>query len=182
MNAHSEIVVRKFCEICQATYDAWRTHRVLFHKNPRETELIKSPAGKALIRLSIITQEYFLHQVSKLHDPAVQKDQVNLGIDYIVKFGGWDGTTKSKLQLLQKQLEELPKKIRPARNKIVAHNDLETFLNEPTLGAFPDEADTEYFKALEEFINIVHENVVGTPWHFSINVDAESQLLLSSLK
>src|SRR5471030_315535 len=114
MNAHSEIVVGKFCEICQATYDAWRTHRVLFHKNPREAELIKSPAGKALIRLSIITQEYFLHQVSKLHDPAVQKDQVNLGIDYIVKFGGWDEIVKAKLKALQKQLEEVPKKIRPA--------------------------------------------------------------------
>jgi hypothetical protein len=182
MNAHSEIVVGKFCEICQAAYDAWRTHRVLFHRNPREAELIKSPAGKALIRLSIITQEYFLHQVSKLHDPAVQKDQVNLGIDYIVKFGGWDEMVKAKLRALQKQLEEVPKKIRPARNKILSHNDLETYLNEPTLGAFPDEADTEYFKALEEFVNIVHENAIGTPWQFSRNVDAESELLLSSLK
>jgi hypothetical protein len=182
MFAHSETVVRKFCEISQSTYDAWRKHRILFHKNPREAELIKSPAGKTLIRLSIITQEYFLHQVSKLHDPAVQKDQVNLGIDYIVRFGGWDEMVKAKLQLLQKQLEELPKKIRPARNKILFYNDLETYLNEPTLGAFPDEADTEYFKALEEFVNVVHENAIGTQWQFSRDVDAESQLLLSSLK
>ncbi len=182
MTAHSKTIVKKFCQLCQDSYDAWRTHRVLFHKNPREAELIKLPAGKALIRLSIIAQEYALHQLSKLHDPAVQKDRVNLGIDYMVRFGGWDKSMKVKLQSLQKQLDELPKKIRPVRNKILSHNDLETFLNEPTLGAFPDEEDTEYFKTLEIFVNIVHENVIGESWHFNTDVDAESELLLSSLK
>ena len=181
MTAHSKIVVKRFCELCQTSYEAWRTHRVLFHNNPHAAELIKSPAGKALIRLDVIAQEYALHQISKLHDPAIQKDQINLGIDYMVRFGGWDETIKLKLQSLQKQLDEVPKKIRPARNKILSHNDLEAILNASTLGAFPDEADTEYFKALEEFVSIVHENVIGEPWRFDTDVNAGLNLLFSSI-
>ena len=89
--------------------------------------------------------------------------------------------TKSQLELLQTQLNELAAKIRSARNKILSHNDLEAILNESTLGAFPAEADTEYFKTLEEFANIVCENSTGESWHYFTDAEPEAELLLSSL-
>jgi len=158
MTAHSEIVIDKFCNLCQWAYESWRTRRILFDDKTRSAKLQISRSGKALYRISEIMQDYWILQVSKLHDPASQQGQINLGIDYMIRFGGWDITTKSKLETLQTQLNELAAKIRQARNKILSHNDLETILNESTLGAFPAEADTEYFKILEEFTNIVCEN------------------------
>src|SRR5271154_1203190 len=125
MTAHSEIVVDKFCERCQWAYESWSTRRVLFDDKPRSAKLRISKSGKALYRISEIMQDYWILQVSKLHDPASQQGQINLGIDYMIRFGGWDITTKSKLESLQTQLNELAAKIRPARNKILSHNDLE---------------------------------------------------------
>jgi hypothetical protein len=181
MTAHSEIVIDKFCNLCQWAYESWRTRRILFDDKTRSAKLQISRSGKALYRISEIMQDYWILQVSKLHDPASQQGQINLGIDYMIRFGGWDITTKSKLETLQTQLNELAAKIRQARNKILSHNDLETILNESTLGAFPAEADTEYFKILEEFTNIVCENSTGESWHYSTDVEPEAELLISSL-
>ena len=180
MTAHSEIVVYKFCGLCQWAYEAWRTHRVLFDDSPRLAKLRSSTSGEALNRISIITQEYFLLQIYKLHDPASQQGNITLGIDYMIRFGGWDVTTKAKLQSLKTKLDELAQKIRPARNKILSHNDLEAILSESTFGEFPAEADTEYFKTLEEFVNVLYENPIGEPWRFT-DVKPETELLLSSL-
>jgi hypothetical protein len=181
MTAHSNIVVDKFCALCQWAYESWRTHRELFNDNHNSAKLKISRAGKALGRISIITQENFLLQIVKLHDPATQQGQINLGLDYMIKFGGWDGTIKTKPQSLQSQLNELATKIRPARNKILTHNDLETILNESTLGAFEAEADTKYFKTLEDFVNVVCENSTGESWHYFTDVEPETQMLVSAL-
>jgi hypothetical protein len=180
MSAHSEIVVYKFCDLCQWAYEAWRTHRTLFDDKPHTAKLRSSKGGNALYRISIITHEYSLHQIAKLHDPATQKGQANLGIDYMIRFGGWDVATKTKLLSLQIQLNKLNEKIHGLRNKILSHNDLETILNESSLGSFTAEDDTEYFKTLEEFVNVLHENPIGEPWRFT-DVKPETELLLSAL-
>ena len=46
-------------------------------------------------------------------------------------------------------------KLRPARNKFTAHNDLQTILQQPVLGAFGTTEDVEYFEKLEEFTSVV---------------------------
>lgn len=99
----------------------------------------------------------------------------------MIRFGGWDNNTKAKLQSLQTQLNGLATKIRPARNKVLAHNDLEAILNESTHGAFEAEADTQYFKKLEEFANVVCENSTGESWHYFTDVEPETQILVSAL-
>lgn len=42
-----------------------------------------------LQNLSIITQEYALLQLAKLHDPPGKCEAANLTIAYFVKFGKW---------------------------------------------------------------------------------------------
>ena len=53
--------------------------------------------------------------------------------------------------------------IKPARDKILAHNDLETILHGSELGGFSEDADEQYWELLQEFLNIVYKKSVGTP-------------------
>jgi hypothetical protein len=46
-------------------------------------------------------------------------------------------------------------KLRPARNKFTAHNNLQTILQQPVLGALGTTEDVEYFEKLEEFTSVV---------------------------
>ena len=168
MSAHSTAVVKAFYDVCNRAYGDWRIHRILFDDNPRKKELERSEARHALIHFSILSQESFLLQIAKLHDPVIIQGHVTLGIEYIVRYGGWDEKTKTKLQALQLQLNELDKKARPARNKILSHNDLESILNGGIVGNFPDGMDDKYFKTLQEFVDIICINVIGKALPFSV--------------
>src|SRR5437763_11120066 len=90
--------VVKFCELCGWAYEVWLNHRELFEKNPRATELLKNSfTGYALARLSIISQEYSLLQIAKLHDKAVMNGNVTLGIEFVLKYGGWSNSVRDHL-------------------------------------------------------------------------------------
>lgn len=182
MPAISERVVKEFCTLCNWAYEVWLSHRDLFDENPRAEELRQSPAGEALGRLSIITQEYLLHQIVRLHDPAIQAGQANLGIEYVIKFGGWLPSTRVKLEELQTELNELAGLLRSARNKILSHNDLATILSHSVHGAFPVGADRKYFAALQKFADIVHDEVVGGPAPFNDLASSDVEVLLDMLK
>jgi len=159
MNAHSPLVAEKFYDLCNRAYRDWRIHKILFVENPRKMELETSVAG--LVHFSILSQESILLQIAKLHDPAIQQGHITLGVEYMVRFGGWDEITGKKLEELKGQLDGLANKIRPARHKILSHNDLETILSEATLGEFPDGEDDHYFKTLQEFVDVIHNSVIG---------------------
>jgi len=135
--------------------------------------------------MSIITQDYWLHQIVKLHDPAKTAGRFNLGIDYILHFGGWNEETLAKLQALKHNLDDFAEKLKTARNKILSHNDLETMLNGSSHGTFAEGDDVKYFKSLQEFVNVVYDATVGGPNLFSEDAAKDavivSQFLANSL-
>jgi len=141
----------------------------------------RDKCGSFLERLSKITQEYALLQVVKLHDPAVQKNSINLTLEYVITYGGWDAETLSRLKELYTKLESLAKKIRPARHKLLSHNDLESILSSAVLGSFQEGADNEYYKALQEFVNIIHIDTYGRPYPFDETVKKDVQSILDHI-
>ena len=182
MHALSASVVLEFCKICSWAYEVWLNHRELFDHNPRATELQKSRAGDELARLSVISQEYALLQIVKLHDRAVMNDNVTLGIDYIVTYGGWSDSIRAHLGGLANEMKALVSKLRGARNKSLSHNDLATIVAGATLGAFAQGADDRYFEVLQEFVNTVHEQVIGGPWPFDDIVKNDVAAFLATVK
>lgn len=181
MSALSRRVTTEFCKACSWAYEVWAMRRTLFDDNPDIDSFSGSKHAPFLHYLSTITQEYALHQLIKLHDPAVQGKSINLSIDYVVEFGGWDSATADHLRKLRAQLEMLADHIRRARNKVLAHNDLAAILTAEPLGSFPAGADTAYFEALQELANIVHDKTVGGPYPFPNQVKTDVHLLLSAL-
>jgi len=67
------------------------------------------------------------------------------------------GEDKNSLEQLAAKLDELYKQISPARNKVIAHNDLDVLLRGEPVGGFPEGLDKEYFQCLEEFARRVHK-------------------------
>lgn len=167
MPALSQQVAIEFCNLCEWAYEAWLNHRELFDRNDRADELKKSRASDCLHRLSVISQEYTLLQIAKLHDRAVIAGNVTLSIDYVLTYGGWSPQILEKLQRLADELVKFESQLRGARNKVLSHNDLASIVSNATLGEFKDGDDVGYFRALQEFVNLVHAEVVGGPRPFS---------------
>jgi hypothetical protein len=143
---------------------------------------MKSPAGRELARLSVISQEYSLLQIVKLHDKAAIKGKVTLGIDYVLTYDGWSDSVRDSLGELARKLGDFADQLRGARNKVLSHNDLATIAAGATLGEFADGDDVEYFKALQDFVNTVHDQVLGGPYQFNDLVKGDIADFLITIK
>lgn len=180
MDPISKDVALKFCKLCDWVYETWVTHKFLFDENKTPDKNIgKTPYFTH--RLSIITQEYCLQQIAKLHDPAIQGNSLNLTVDYIVRFGEW-GERADEIRKVHDKLLGLWERLKPARNKALAHNDLETLMADVALGSFPEGADEEYFAALQTLANEVHEKWVGGPFPFNDLAKADVEEFLALLE
>jgi hypothetical protein len=123
-------------------------------------------AADALARLQVISHEYALLQIAKLHDKAVVAGEVTLGVQYVVKYGGWNEPVLSELKELAEQLEHFARGLRGLRNKVLSHNDLAAILAQVALGDFEKDEDVKYFKLLQKFVDTVHSEVIGGPRPF----------------
>lgn len=162
--AFSPLIVEEFCKLCGWTYEVWLHHLELFDSNPRAEELNNASfTGAEFRRLSIISQEYSILQIAKLHDNAVSFGNITLSIDYVVTYGGWSKTVSDRLNALKEKLDNFARPLREARHKILSHNDLATIVAGNTLGAFPNGEDVKYFETLKEFVNVIHDEVLEGP-------------------
>ena len=183
MHALSASVVEEFCSLCNRAHELWLHHLELFDNNPRRTELMKSIASCELERLFVISQEYSLLQIIKLHDKAVMNGNITLGIDYVFTYGGWSDSVRDHLEALKNKLDGFAFPLRGGvRNKILAHYDLQTILARAPLGKFADGSDKKYFEDLQEFVNIVHDQVVGGPYPFCNLVINDIAYFLRTIK
>lgn len=155
---------------------------LLFDENLRADELCKSPGGDTFARLSAISQEYVLLQIFKLHDPAVTKGVITLGIDYIIKYGGWSDEMRHELEVMYENLSKFAEKIKPARNKVISHHDLATITEGVPVGKIDNDVAEKYFEILQEFANKVHEQTIGGPWPFNDLVKNDVAAFLRMLK
>lgn len=166
MPALASEVVTKFCQHCDWTEQCWLVRKHLFDDNPNRQFLFDPRHAHFFNRLALILQEHWLHEVVKLHDPAKQAGRWNLTVDYILECGDWADDVRERLMALRSQLVLLADAIRGARNRLLSHNDLETILNEQSLGEFAEGTDLAYFTALREYATTVHEAVLGVPYDF----------------
>lgn len=154
----------------------------MFDKNPRAKELKESIGADALARLNMISHEYTLLQITKLHDNPFMKGSVNLGINYMVECGMWSPVASDKLKLLADKLNKFAKNFRGLRNKVLSHNDLNAILSGEVLGEFNTGEDIQYFEALQQFVDLVHGEVVGGPRPFNDLVENDVVALMAMIK
>ena len=182
MPALSPSVVIEFCKLCGWAYEAWLNHRTLFDDNVRASELQKSLAGETLARLSVISQEYSLLQIAKLHDRAVVGGKTTLSLEYVITYGAWNLAIRKQLNTLETQLNAFASQLRDARNKVLSHNDLSSIVAGATLGSFIKGEDDAYFRTLQEFVNIIHDEVIGGLWPFDDLVKNDVAAFLTVLR
>jgi len=167
MSPISADVALEFCKLCDWAYESWITHKTLFddNKNPWKN-IDKQRLRQFTTRLSGITQEYCLLQISKLHDRTEMGGSTNLTIDYIVLNGDW-GHEMQRIKGLQNKLNEFWYHLKIARHKAIAHNDLKTLMSGLVFGTFPEGRDNEYFEALHELVDAVANKWLGNSYSFN---------------
>ncbi len=83
-----------------------------------------------------ISSEYTLLQIVKLHDRKTMFGHSSLAIEFFTGQDIWSKEELCRLERIKTPLNAFYQEhIKPARNRILAHNDLETYRDNTLLGA-----------------------------------------------
>lgn len=165
MSDHTKVVVKEFFKICDWLFQTYQMRKYLFDENPNLNTIRTPRHAHFFYRIQEVLQESWLHQLAKLHDPAVQSGNINLSLDYIIELGGLSKDEKSKLCSYVKEMEKISKSVKRARNKLLSHNDLKTITEGVSeYGNFDLGDDVRYFSSLNEFCEIVSQSVLNQPF------------------
>lgn len=155
-------IAKPFCEECKSAYENWVVYRFVFSDLPAGANLtdaaaLETPIGQCIDRVYRMCLEAWMTQVVRLDDPAEQRDNQNLSIHRIREAEGWTADEHARVDEIVSLLRQLPARLRPARNRIVAHNDLGVRLADEVLGGFRPGEDESYYHALAELATMVWE-------------------------
>jgi hypothetical protein len=182
MTEHRKDVVKSFCEYCRVIIEEWTLRRLLFDDN-KEIHILENNDYTLVFRvLDRITQESCLQNMAKLHDPAKKGKYKNLSIDYLIENIDWNASIKTNLVSLKNRMLTVSTPIGEARNKLLAHNDLLTYLNNDAPGKFEKDKDKEYFDCLYEFADIASRTILGEPFAGEPIIESDVMCLLDCLK
>ena len=174
--------VKEFCHLCLWVRRVWRSRRLVFDDNPQAVDCKYSSAPYFLNMMATVFQEYSLQRIVMLHDPAEQAGKANLTIAYIVARGQWDTGVRKQLEDLKVKLDAFAGNLRQVRNKLLSHSDLNTVTGgKGNLGAFDEGADTDYFRSLQEFVNIIHDKMVGGIFPLDVAMDDNDALAFARM-
>ncbi len=133
------------------------TFKVLFH-DPDNVQLLKETAedffggqlNNALLKIIIL-------DIYKIVGPAKTAGKKNLSTQQITKLvcQNQNMDTCKEIRTLNQKLVEFGKKQEDVRNKIIAHLDWDTHLNDEILGGFGEEELVKFVENLEDYFNKV---------------------------
>ena len=179
-----------FCDECRSVFENWATCRIVFADLPAQAEasdvdVLETPIGQCIERVYRMCLEAWISQVVRLDDPGEQRGNWNLSIGRLCEADGWTDAERAKIDRLRERLKGLPERLKPARDKIIAHNDLPVRLAGNELGGFPEGMDEDYFNALAELATMVwhkwcaaeaHPLVKNQFFEFSLDILEDDQL------
>ena len=136
------------------------TFNHLFDSGLESERVLRESAGLFFGDLNIMMQEYVILLVCRLTGPAESFGKANLSTQRFTALMRHRGCLTLEIERLDASLTAYGELLKPARNKIIAHNDLEVHVDDIALGAHGEEAMVEFFENLQAYFDAVG-NAVG---------------------
>ncbi len=131
------------------------TFNYLFDSDPETERILKESASLFFTDLNTMMQEYAVLLVCRLTGPAESFGKANLSTQRFTNLMRAKGCLTPEIERLDAALREYGELLKPARDKIIAHSDLEVHVNDITLGAHGEQVMEEFFKNLQAYFDAV---------------------------
>lgn len=136
------------------------TFNYLFESDPKTERILRTSAGLFFTDLNTMMQEYAVLLVCRLTGPAESFGKANLSTQRFTILMRDKGCLTPEIERLDAALREYGELLKPARDKIIAHSDLEVHLDEVALGAHGKEVMVEFFENLQAYFDAAG-NAIG---------------------
>ncbi len=102
--------------------------------------------------------------------------------NYIVNELHWPDDIRPQLLNLSSSLNSFRDYVVDARRKIIAHSDLNSFINNNVLGSFPEGEEKLFWDNLQEFVDIIHDYYFDGPYPLEVVPQYDTPDLVEALK
>ena len=169
----------------------FNTFNFLFSGSPEIDEILKSSAVIFFHDLNQIMVEYLILLIGRITDRPEMHGRANLTIPYMTRLifedNGLDlniqAESRIKIEELNGQIREYRRLLDPARNRIVAHIDRETYVVQQTLGDHTKEQMDQFFNNIQEYFDEVGNAIGVGPLDFQyVAGDGDVQSLIRVLR
>jgi len=158
-----------FANYCVFMRSIYLHARELFETSSAEDKaLMGITAGTFFGDLNRVLNEYAILQVCKITDPAHDiRNNDNHTIAFLLEDYDFDPPILKRLNDLHASMQAFREKILPARHKLISHLDRAAILAGHPLGAANDEDWSQFWLDLQDFIYIVHREVIGSSFYLN---------------
>jgi hypothetical protein len=148
-----------------------------------DRKMMEGISPSFFLDLGQVLAEYVILAACRITDPAEDGKNENLTLETFVNCFQPDSQTAKQLDALRQQMEQLSKKIRPARNKFIAHADRDAIREGKPLGMASWKEWDEFWTTLKKFVRILNEKTIGKPYEIEIGgVHGDAEMLIKSLR
>ncbi|MEJ2701759.1 MAG: hypothetical protein P8Z79_04895 [Sedimentisphaerales bacterium] len=155
-------MVKHFCQYVVGLKAIHYIGKELF-ANDEGRKLMEQTAVSFFTDMNGILVKYFILEIAKITDPAVTKNTYeNFTIANLLETINWPESVAHDLARLNRVIKDFRKRIKGARDKLLAHYDKNTFMSGTVLGTFPEGDDDKFMEALEEMCNVLHKASFGS--------------------
>ena len=153
-------IVEKFCGQVVWLLNVRRIYAELFEDEQSQV-LMEKTASSFFGDLSRIMHGYLLLEFAKITDRAKTSEKENFTIDNLIESIEWPPDIREELKALRDKTMLFRNYILPARHKLLAHTDKETFLADGTLGKFPEGEDEVFLETLQRVCDVTYKACFG---------------------
>ena len=133
----------------------FNTFEDLFNSGPDTKRVLEESAGSFFFELNTIMQEYLILLVCRLTGPAKFGKKDNLSTQRFTKLMRDNGCltpeNKDEIEDLDTRLRNYGEILKPARDRLIAHSDLETHANARILGQHEEERAVQFLEDLQAY-------------------------------
>lgn len=144
----------------------FNTFNYLFDSDPETKRILKESARLFFDDLYFMMREYVVLLVCRLTGPAKSFGKANLSTQRFTELMRKSGCLTPDIEHLDARLTAYGKILKPARDKIIAHSDLEVHVDDTVLGEHGKEDMEEFFENLQAYFDAAGNAVGEGPLDF----------------
>jgi AbiU2 len=149
-----------------------------------ERKLMEGISPSFFLDMGQVLAEYAVLSACRITDPANSGSKnENFTIEFFVNSFPTTSPTFSQLEKLQQAMDKHRAKIKPARDKFIAHADRDAIRKGKSLGMATWQEWDEFWSSLKTFVNVLNEQALGKPFDINIaGVFGDAEMLLKSFR
>ena len=150
----------------QAIYliQTFNTYNDLFESGDEIDQILRKSAHVFFSDINMMMVEYIITIVCRLTDPPKTRRKLNLTIPRMNKLLRESDCFNKEIRTLSNEIMAYRKKLESVRNKIVAHMDRDTYIQDLALGGHSKEEMSKFFENdLLQYFEKVAEAIGVTP-------------------